>query len=164
MSRNRVRFLSASDAVTMLRVVGFFLWPITTLAASQSLGDAMYGIGFKDWVSVFLLTSVSGLVALLTRVRKSLEAAALLKRGDDAQTSDLQLIPWWFFAVIHMAGAMFVGALAFFVCQFFDLNSYLEAPVIALVSWGGAKRVDKWADSISDGLADKITALIGKRA
>lgn len=159
----RVKFFTFEDAIEMLRVAVIFLWPITTLAAGQSLGDAMYGIGLRDWISLFLLTSVSGLVALLTRVRKSLEAAALIARGDTATREDLQLVPWWFFAVIHMLGAMFVGALVFFGCEWLDLNSYLEAPLIALASWGGAKYVDKWADAISDGFADKIGTFFGRR-
>lgn len=158
-----VKFFTATDAFTMLRVIVVSLWPITTFAASQSLGDAMYGITLRDWVSLFLLTSVSGLVALLNRVRKSLEAAARLERGAEFERGDLQVIPWWVFAVVHMAGAMFVGAVAFFLCEWIDVNSYLEAPAIALTSWGGAKYVDKWADAISDGFADKIGALFGRR-
>lgn len=159
---DKARFFSVDDALTMLRVVVFSLWPITTLAASQSLGDAMYGITLRDWISLFLLTSVSGLVALLTRVRKSLEAAAVAARDPMAMMGDLQLIPWWFFALIHMLGAMFVGGLAFFVCEWLDFNSYLEAPIIALASWQGAKNVDKWADSLSDGVAGKIGAFFGR--
>lgn len=157
-----VKFFSVADAVAMLRVVALFLWPTTILAASQGLGDAMYGITLRDWISLFLLTSVSGLVALLTRVRKSLEAAALMERGDDDRRDDLQLIPWWVFAVIHMAGAMFVGTLAFFACEYFDFNSYLEAPMIALISWSGAKYVDTFADALSDGAASKIGAFFGR--
>lgn len=151
------------DALVMLRVVVISLWPVTTWAASQSLGDALYGIGFKDWVALLLLTNVSGLVALLTRVRKSLEAAALIADGQVADKADQVLIPWWFFALIHMLGAVFAGIIVFFIGEAYDWNSYIEAPAIALVSWGGAKYVDKWADGIGDTVAGRISSLFAPK-
>ena len=168
MNDKPARLLSERDVVKLLQTFVLFLWPVTVLAAGQSLGEAIYGIGFKDWVALLLLTNVSGLVALLTRVRKSLEAAARtaarLAKGlpvDEAEP-DLQLIPWWFFALIHMLGAMFAGTLIFFFTEWLDWNSYLQAPSIALVSWGGAKYVDKWADTISDGAAERLASVFGK--
>lgn len=159
---DKAKFFTTTDALVMLRTVVFCLWPVTTLAAGQSLGDALYGVGFKDWIALLLLTNVSGLVALLTRVRRSLEAAAKQAAGQSVDQADRQLIPWWFFALIHMLGAMFVGACTFFIGEWLDLNSYLEALAIALTSWGGAKYVDKWADALSDGFVNKLTAVIGR--
>lgn len=157
------RVFTVDDTLRMMQaVVVLSLWPITTLAATQSLGDALYGIGLRDWISLLLLTNVSGLVALLTRVRKSLEAVALMARGQTVDAADIQLVPWWFFALVHMLGAMFVGALMFFVAEYWDWNSYIEAPAIALTSWGGAKYVDRLADAWSDSLINRLIGAFKK--
>ena len=120
------------DAVAMLRACTLTLWPIATWAAGESLGATLGAVTLADWLSLFLLSGVSGLVALLHRVRRSLEAAAMNEQG-----AERQLISWWLFALCHMAGAIFVGAVAFMLCEAGDLNNYFEAAVIALSSWRG---------------------------
>lgn len=145
---------TARDTIAMLRAITLCLWPVATFAAGESLGATLGTITLADWLSLFLLSGVSGLVALLHRVRRSLEAAALNEPGGERQ-----LISWWLFALCHMAGALFVGAVAFMVCEAADINNYLEAAAIALSSWSGAKAADKWADGMSDGVLGRIGAL-----
>lgn len=152
--RTPAHYFAASDAYRLMQAGVFCLWPISTFAAGASLGATLGSVTVADWMSLVTLSFVSGLVALLNRVRKSLEAAATGTLG-----TDQQLIPWWLFAVCHMAGAMFIGTMAFFVCEWLDLNSYLEALIIALFSWSGAKLADKWADTLSDGLLSRFTAI-----
>jgi len=161
--KHKAKFFLRSDAVAMIRTLVLLLWPITALAAAQSLGATLSGVTFADWFSLLTLSFVSGLVALLHRVRKSLEAAARVSTGEVVDMSDRQLIPWWLFALCHMAGAMFIGVLAFFVCEWLDFNSHLEALCIALASWSGAKLADRWADAFSDGLAARVGAVFGKQ-
>lgn len=157
------KFFSGSDALVMLRVFVLTLWPIATLAAGENLGSTLGAITLADWLSLLTLTFVSGLVALLHRVRKSLEAAALHADGKEVEPMDLQRIPWWLFALCHMAGAMFVGTLMFFACEWLDLNSHLEALSIALAAWRGAKFADQWADGLSDGVMNRISAVFGNK-
>lgn len=156
--RRAMATFNARDAVRMMQMIVICLWPVATLAAGQSLGAALTGITFLDWMSLITLSFVSGLVALLYRVRKSLEAAALMAAGKDAVASDQQRIPWWIFASVHMAGAMFVGVLSFFICEWLDWNSFLEAAAIALASWSGAKLADNLADGFSEGVIARVSA------
>lgn len=169
--RKAIALFSATDAIRMMQVVVVSLWPVATLAASQSLGSTLTGVSVLDWMSLVTLSFVSGLVALLYRVRKSLEAAAVeaaLIAAHKTQPiyaqsiyDQQQRIPWWIFASAHMAGAMFVGVLFFFLGEWLELNSFLEAAVIALASWGGAKIADNVADVFNDGLIAKAKAIFG---
>lgn len=159
-----MRLFTAIDAVRMMQTCVLCMWPVACLAATQSLGSALAGVSFLDWMSLITLSFVSGLVALLYRVRKSLEAAAteaaLIAAGKTQPIYDQQQrIAWWIFASIHMAGAMFVGVLSFFIGEWLDLNSFLEAAGIALASWSGAKLADNLADGLSDGVVSRARAM-----
>lgn len=137
------------------RIVYFTLmliWCGQAWAAANSLGQTLGAITVADWVSLTMLSFVSGLFALLHRVRKSFEAMALAAAGKDHSIDDLAYGPWWLFALCHMTGALFVGFLVFSFCEAVDVNSYLEAAYIAATSWGGAK----FADKLADGLADRF--------
>lgn len=158
---------TVDDSIAMIRAVVLLLWPISGYCASESLGTTLGAITFADWLSLVMLSGVSGLVALLHRVRRNLEAAALDEVGKESNQGDRQLISWKVFAVAHMTGAMFVGAMSFLLCEAlgdaFQMNNYLEAAVIALCSWSGAKVADKWADQVSEGMLNRIGNLFGKR-
>lgn len=150
------------ELLKVLRAVVLLVWPLATLAAGNSLGSELGAVTAADWVSLLLLASVSGLVALLHRVRRSFEAVARAQAGRPTDEADEQLLPWWLFALCHMAGAMFVGLLAFLLCEGFGINNYIEAAAIALASWQGAKLADKWADNFGDGIGDRIAAAFGR--
>lgn len=158
-----MRLFTPRDTVILLRTIVITLWPVATLAASQGLGTVMYGISVLDWMSLATLSFVSGLVALLNRIRRSLEAAALISVGRPAIDGDLQRIPWWVFAIGHMAGSMLAGMLAFFFCNWQEWNAFLEAIAIALASYTGARFADQMADGFSDGVIDKMNAVFGKK-
>lgn len=147
------------DYFLMVRAVVLLLWPLSTLAASESLGATLGAVTLADWLSVVMLSAVSGLVALLHRMRRSMEAEALRQAGQPVTEADRQLIDWRVFALCHMSGAMLVGFIAFALCEALDINNYLEAACIALASWGGAKFADRWAD----GLSDRISTAIGQK-
>lgn len=154
---------TTKDLVSMIHSIIIILWPATTLAAGDSLGATMGAITIADSVSVLVLSGFSGLAALLHRVRRSMEADALHEAGEasDEVRTGRQRIAWPWFAVCHMVGAVFVGTMAFLLCEAFDMNNYLEAAAISLCSWSGAKVADKWADGLSDGVLSRINAVFG---
>lgn len=150
------------DHIRSLRVAVLLLWPLAVYAAGESLGSTLGAVTGADWVSLLALSFVSGLVALLHRLRRSMEAQARLAAGQPAAADDdRQLIDWRVFAVCHMAGAMLVGFIAFALCEAGDLNSYLEAALIALASWGGAKFADRWADSAGETISNLLPSRKG---
>lgn len=160
------RLFSARDAIAMMQTLTICAWPITVLAASQSLGLAMASVSFLDWMALLLLSFMSGLVALLTRVRTSLEVAAAnatLERAGKAPADNPAaiLIPWYVFAGVHMIGSIFAGMLCFFACEWLDWNSFLEAIAIALASYSGAKWADRLADGFSDAFIGRMSAIFG---
>lgn len=149
------------DAFRTLQAILLLLWPLTTWAAGASLGQTFGAITLADWLVLLVLSTVSGLVALLHRLRLSMEAAAAQAANLPAADADRVRIPWPVFALCHMAGALFTGLLAFLACEALDLGSYWEAAAIALASWSGAKVADKWADS-ANGLIGGRLGLGGK--
>lgn len=148
----------------MLQWVILWLWPVSAWAAGASLGSTLGEISLSDWLSLAMLSGFSGLVALLHRVRRSYEAAVLHELGQNTPETDVnrQLIDWRLFAVCHMAGAFFIGAISFLGCEAIDVNNYLEAAIIALASWSGAKLADRLADAQSEAVLNKLKSITGK--
>ena len=135
-----------------------------SVAATESLGQTLGKVTGEDWIAVLVLSGMSGLFALLNRLRRSMEASALAAQtvGVAADSSQQQLIDWRVFAAAQLTGAFFVGAMLFLLCEAADANNYLEAAVIALGSWSGAKLADRMADSVSDGVVRRINQAFGE--
>ena len=150
-------WLQLGQYLSTLRLILIGLWPMTVLAAGQSLGQTFGEVTWQDWVTLLMVTLCSGAVALLHRVKKSYEAIALRATGQTPDPAHEQLINWKLFAACHMTGAVFMGFITFFILESFNVDSYLEAAVIALISWRGAMLADKWADSVGDKLSGLIS-------
>lgn len=150
----------------MLRGVLLMLWPLSALAAVDSLGSTLGAtlgaITLRDWASLAVLSGFSGAVALLHRVRKSFEAVAIAAAsGQPVDLEARQLIDWRLYASCHMGGALFAGLMAFFLGEAMGLNAYLEAAGIALSSWGGAKLADRWADAFGERVSNFLSSNSG---
>ena len=161
----RISPFVALRTVILLRAAVLMMWPVTTYAASQSLGSTLSAVGTSDWISLVMLSGVSGLVALLHRVRRILERTAMVQQGlAPSDATDIRLIPWWYFGICHMSGALLVGFMSFLICEAAGsfVTNYLEAATIALTSWGGAKFADAWADKAGDGMGRLIDTVFGK--
>lgn len=152
------------DWLKMLRAFAFCCWPGIVYAASQSLGTTFGEISFADWLTLVSLSIFSGLVALLQRVRKSFEYNVLAAKNDPtAVIGDRQLLAWKLYSLCHMAGALFMGFIAFLMSETFSANNYVEAAGIAFMAWGGAKFADQLADGVSVQIIGKITDLFGAK-
>jgi hypothetical protein len=144
------------DALNAAWLITLTLWPLCAFAAADSIGATLGDVTLADWLSLIVLSTVSGLVALLQRIRASVEAAAHAAAGREARESDRIVIDWRLFAVAHMAGALFVGGVAFLLMGAAGISAHLAAACIALASWSGAKLADKWADAVGDRLSGVI--------
>lgn len=128
-------------AIRAINGVVWCLWPVTVLAATETFGATFRQISFAAWIVVVLLSGVSGLVALLQRLKNS------------ELTGN-----WRIFVIAHMAGAELTGAVTFFGCEALDTNDFLQAALIALASFGGAAVMDKWAAAFADRVSAGIAA------
>lgn len=135
-----------------LHLTAALLWPATTLAATVTLDATLGDIPPLAWLIVLALSLVSGLVSLLQRIKEEIktpEGEAALKRT------------WRWYTVAHMLGAVFVGFMAFLFAEGAELRDFYEAIFIAAMSWGGARVMDKMADGLTDGIVNRMVALIG---
>lgn len=133
------------DIIRTLHVIALILWPLSAAAAAGSLGSTLASHTFMDWASVGLLSTVSGLVALLSRVKKNMEAAILEAAGEPYEKTDKLLLSWQRFAVFHMAGCYMAGFLGFFLGEHLGWDGYLHAIGISVFAWLGAALLDAMA-------------------
>lgn len=145
------------EILAIIRTLVFCLWPMSAFAAGETLGGALYSHSLADWIAVLMLSTVSGLVAFLNRVKKHLEADALERAGKDFIQADKMLLDWRVFAGLHMSCSYLAGLLAFFVSEHLEFSNYMEALSIALAAWAGAKLIDMFADA---GL-NRVATLLG---
>lgn len=148
--------------IRLLQVVLLVIWPVTAYASAESLGQTFGAIKSADWAVVFLLSSFSGLVALLQRIRKNFEARALEQAGLPFESTNKLLIDIRFYALCHMTASLAGGFIAFIFCEYQDLNTHMEALMIAGFAWSGATAADRIADRLVDTVTNKITTIFGK--
>lgn len=147
-----------------ITLITWILWPLSTWAASVTLGQSLGEVPLSAWVAVFVLSTVSGLLALLQRANAALtleqQILALQKGGvaaaDEIGRLSLELarlqLPsgWRVFVTWHMAGSIVMGILAFLVLEATEQNDFVEAVLIALCSYGGAVMVDRLSTAVQD--------------
>lgn len=135
------------------------LWPITAVAAAGSLSQAFTTPATDDWLAVLALSTVSGLVTLLQRIRKNLEAGILQTGGQPFDQGNKLLLDWRVFAGFHMTGCYMAGFVAFLIGEHLALDNYLHALTIALFSWMGAAILDRMAGDGSTWLSRVFSAI-----
>jgi peptidoglycan/LPS O-acetylase OafA/YrhL len=115
-----------------LKVIVYLLWPTTVYAASITLGDTLKEVPLLAWLMVLIVSTLSGLAALLNRIKADMPPNLAI------------------FVVAHMAGSLLAGLLTFLVSEQADLADMAEAVSIALAAYGGAALMDKWAAKFAD--------------
>jgi hypothetical protein len=143
---------SIRQAISVARISTALLWPATTWAASVTLSQTINSVPASAWVIVFVLATVSGLVSLLQRLKDE-----MMKPEGETQIRRA----WKWFTAAHLAGALFMGLLSFLIAEAFDLKDYWEAIFIALMSWAGARAVDRLSDGLIDGTVGRLSSMLG---
>lgn len=96
------------------------LWPVTALAASQSLGD---GLSLKTVAIAVLLSTLSGLTSLLHQMHKDLKEYGHIQHK-------------WVYITEKMLGANTAGLLMLFITENkFDPNT--QGGMIIVAAFGG---------------------------
>jgi amino acid transporter len=119
-----------------LQTIVYMLWPVTAWATGVTIGATLTEVPVLAWVMVLILSTVSGLAALLNRIKTDLPERLPL------------------FIAAHMLGSVLAGLLTFFVGESADIPDMAEAVSVALASYAGAALMDKWAATF----AAKVTA------
>lgn len=151
------------EVINVVWYLSLALWPVSAIAAGNSLGNALIRHSLVDWAALMLLSTVSGLVALLNRVRKSMEAEARQKVGENFVSEDIVLIDWKAFALFHMTGSYVAGMVAFFITEELEMGGYYEAAAIAVAAWVGAQLMDVVAGVGVTRVAAMFGAVAGRK-
>lgn len=150
------------DVLGVVQFLVVMLWPMTALAAVDSLGRAFTQHSWGDWVAVLALSTVSGLVAFLHRIRKNMEAEAQIRAGKPFIEGDLFILDWRVFAGFHMVGSYMAGFIAFLLGAHLAMDSYLHALAIAFFAWMGASLLDRLAGDGSSWMIDVVSAVFNR--
>lgn len=118
-----------NNTLRAIKAVVYTLWPATTWAAQITLGTTLATVPALAWLMVFILSTVSGLAALLNRLKT--DTPEHLKT----------------YVAAHMLGSWVSGVLMFFVMEAADVADFSEAVGIALAAYAGARLMDRWADA-----------------
>lgn len=115
-----------------LQTILLWLWAPSAYATTVTLGTSLASVPALAWALVCVLSSVSGLAALLNRIK------------------DLQPARPALFMAAHMLGSMLAGALTFLALQGFGgVNDFLQTVVISVAAYAGATLLDSAADTLN---------------
>lgn len=123
--------MRTSEALSLKTIV-LCLWAPSAYATSVTLGSSLAGVPLLAWALVSVLSTVSGLAALLNK----------LKNGQPERTG--------LFIASHMLGSMLAGALTFLTLSGFGgINDFLQTVIISIGAYAGATLLDSAADTLS---------------
>lgn len=113
------------------KVCIYALWPTTCWATAITLGDTMRDVPHLAWLMVLVLSTVTGMAALLSRLKDADPARPVL------------------FVLAHMLSSMVAGFLAFLAAEGQGLGDFEEAAAIMVAAYAGAKLMDRLSDRVA---------------
>lgn len=133
-----------TSAYKLLRVLLLILWPPSVLASGlvtldQTIQDVRVGV----WVIIMVLSTMGGLTSLLHRLKSDIPDRLFT------------------YVLSHMLMAWFVGGTAFFLMENINTPDLLEIPMIAVVSYSGARLMDSVTEKVSKWLDGRLDKLLG---
>ena len=123
-------YKNENQTLNCLKAIVYLLWPATAWATGVTLGDTLATVPLLAWVMVFMLSTVSGLAALLNRLK-------------DNTPLKLPL-----FVASHMLGSALSGLLMFFMSTGAGLGDFYQAGLIAIAAYAGATFLDAAAEKL----------------
>jgi hypothetical protein len=107
------------------KAIVWVLWPLTAVATSVTLDQTITRVSLTAWLLVFVLSGMSGLGALLNRLKDGLPPLLVL------------------FVSSHMVCSLLAGLLGFFLAETAGIPGMAEPIVIIAFGYGGAAAIDK---------------------
>lgn len=108
----------------VLQVCAIFIWPVTVFAAQLSFGADIANSDLLGVCMTLILSSLSGLTALLAQMKNDYEANGKIDR-------------LWLYATGKMFGSNLAGVIAFFLADMYKMTSASTAVFIIAASFGG---------------------------
>jgi uncharacterized membrane protein len=106
------------------------LWPISAIAATITFGSQLAQIPLLAILMTCLLSTLSGVTALLHAMKQEYERAGDIPR-------------LWLFVSSKMFGSNVAGILMFFVAEGYQLTDAWQAASIILAAFGGGPLVER---------------------
>lgn len=130
------RSLGAVQAVTWL------LWSNVAYAAQVTLSGSLTNVPAAAWMMVFILSTVSSLAALLSRLKIDTPPRVGL------------------FVASHVLGSWMAGLLCFLAVEAvgdtYVIHDFVEVILIALASYGGAQLMDRASTAFTNRVAGQL--------
>lgn len=124
-------------SLAALKLIVYLLWPATAWATQITIDQTLADVPLLAWLMVFILSTVSGLAALLNALKVDLP-----KR-------------WPIFIGAHMLGSWLAGILLFFGLEGAETADLVEALAIGLGSYAGARLMDRWSEMFVNKITGK---------
>jgi hypothetical protein len=126
--------------VRALRDSLWFLWPAAVSASPLTFGQSIEQVTAFEWVLVAVLSTLSGVTALLLRISNQV--------NEDPPRPINHL---WLLAASHMCGSWLAGLMAFFGASHFHMAGMITGLFVPAVSFGGAKSCELIYTSVMSG-------------
>ena len=120
----------------------YILWPSTVFAAQVTLSTSLSGVPAAAWIMVFILSTVSSLAALLSRLKVDTPPRFPL------------------FVASHVIGSWLAGLLCFLATQAvketYGLHDFVSVVIIAIASYAGAQLMDRASSAFTNRVASQL--------
>ena len=158
----------------VLQALVLLLWPVSVLATGLTIGQTFQAVPLAAWAVVLVMSGVGGLLNILNSLkaeltqidslltienRLTMDPEAQLRRSEVqavAMAHFYKRLPWM--SLANMFSSMSAGSLVFFGIETYHINDFLEAGLIAMGAFGGAKTIDLLFTKFSDKAAKIVEA------
>lgn len=119
-----------SQAALAAKVALLILWPITATAATITFGERMADIPPLAILMTLMLSTLSGVTALLHAMKKEFE-------------SNAEIGHLWLFVSSKLLGSNMAGLMMFFGAEYYGFADTAEAAAICLAAFGGGPLIER---------------------
>jgi hypothetical protein len=125
----------ARTSKRVTQILLFFAWAPVAYATTVTLNDTLSGVPPMAWAMVLVLSTISGLAALLNHLKEDTPERML------------------FFVLSRMIGSILSGVLTFFVLSGMGgVNDFFSVAIISIAAYAGVQLLD----SAASGLATRV--------
>ena len=122
--------------ITCLNILVGAAWPLSAVAATQTFGTGLAELSFLSVFMALVISSLSGLTALLHHMKKDLEANGSINH-------------LWLYVSSKMLGSNLAGLMTLFTTEGrFDANT--QAGMIIVAAFAGLMVLDKVATAYAN--------------